>query len=96
MLELSDTGGGQKPMSELDPYAEPEVYIDELEGSYCDYGLEFCIDPQCRDIEGCVSCDYMCGVGQYRPKDQPAWENPFDVPGWEQFWLDVLYGSKTQ
>lgn len=51
-------------MSEIDPYADPEVYMDELE-SECYYGLEFCIDPSSRDIEGCVSCDYMCGVGDY-------------------------------
>ena len=56
-------------MSEIDPYAEPEEYMDELE-SACDYGLEFCIDPECRDIEGCVSCDYMCGVGEYAPEEE--------------------------
>ena len=54
-------------MSDINAYAEPEEYMDELE-SPCDYGLEFCIDPQCRDIEGCVSCDYMCGVGEYAEK----------------------------
>lgn len=65
-------------MSEIDPYADPEVYMDELE-SACDYGLEFCMDPQCKDIEGCVSCDHMCGVGEFAPIRNIANENPFLV-----------------
>lgn len=65
-------------MSELDPYADPEVYMDELEEG-CDYGLEFCHDPECRDIEGCVSCDFMCGVGEFAKQRTVANENPFNV-----------------
>jgi len=65
-------------MSEIDPYADPEVYMDEFE-SECDYGLEYCMDPQCRDNEGCVCCDYMCGAGEFaEPRNIPN-ENPFNV-----------------
>jgi len=40
-------------MSDINVHADPEVYMA------CMNGLEFCNDPQCRDIEGCVSCDYI-------------------------------------
>ena len=31
------------------------------EEAECYYGAEFCIDPFCRDVEGCVSCELMIG-----------------------------------
>ena len=31
------------------------------EDAECYYGAEFCIDPFCRDVEGCVSCELMIG-----------------------------------
>ena len=69
----------KKNMSEIDPYADPEVYfMDELE-TPCDYGLEYCMDPQSRDLEGCISCDYMCGAGEFAEPRNVANENPFNV-----------------
>ena len=31
------------------------------EDAECYYGADFCIDPFCRDVESCVSCELMIG-----------------------------------
>lgn len=41
-------------MSEIDDYAEPEEYMDELEES-CDYDFEFCSDPETRAMGLCTT-----------------------------------------
>ena len=38
-----------------------EDAMEEFEDAECYYGAEFCIDPFCRDVESCVSCELMIG-----------------------------------
>lgn len=41
-------------MSEIDDYADPEVYMDELEED-CYYGFEFCSDPETKAMGLCTT-----------------------------------------
>ena len=44
-------------MSEIDDYADPEAYMDDLEED-CDYGFEFCINPNLKAMCLCTTeCD---------------------------------------
>ena len=41
-------------MSEIDEYADPEAYMNELEED-CDYGFEFCSDPVTKKLGLCTT-----------------------------------------
>lgn len=41
-------------MSEIDEYADPEVYMPELEED-CDYGFDVCIDPETKAMGLCTT-----------------------------------------
>ena len=44
-------------MSEIDEYADPEVYMDDLEED-CDYGVsEFCTNPDLKHMNCCFECE---------------------------------------
>lgn len=44
------------------------------EDAECYYGAEFCIDPFCRDVESCVSCELMIGEEEKEKKVEPKRE----------------------
>lgn len=41
-------------MSDIDDYADPEVYMDELETD-CDFGFEFCTHPDIKELGLCTT-----------------------------------------
>lgn len=56
-------------MSEIDEYADPEVYMDELEEG-CDYGFGFCSDPETRSMGLCTTeCSAYMDVVEEQDKE---------------------------
>lgn len=58
-------------MSQLDEYADPEVYMPELEES-CDYGCEFCTDPETKRMGLCTTeCnDYIAACEEMSQEEK--------------------------